>query len=132
MQKIKEELVLTKNDYQIIMANIKNHHGRNSFNRQNAEELKGELKKAKLVLMDEVPGDVVRLNSRVTISDEKEKKLMEFTIVTPAMADIKLRKISVLSPIGTALIGYRKGDRVRWAVPAGIKIFTILDVNHSR
>ena len=121
MQKIKEKLVLSKNDYEIIMANIKNHQGRNSFNRQNADELKDELKKAKLVLNDEVPGDVVRLNSHVTIRDEKENKLIEITVVTPEKADIKLRKISVLSPIGTALIGYRKGDRVMWKVPAGKK-----------
>ena len=121
MQKIKEKLVLSKNDYEIIMANIKNHQGRNSFNRQNADELKDELKKAKLVLKDEVPGDVVRLNSHVTIRDEKENKLIEITVVTPEKADIKLRKISVLSPIGTALIGYRKGDRVMWKVPAGKK-----------
>ena len=46
MQKIKEKLVLSKNDYEIIMANIKNHQGRNSFNRQNADELKDELKKS--------------------------------------------------------------------------------------
>ena len=131
MQKIKEKLVLSKNDYEIIMANIKNHQGRNSFNRQNADELKGELKKAKLVLKDEVPGDVVRLNSHVTIRDEKENKLIEITVVTPEKADIKLRKISVLSPIGTALIGYRKGDRVMWKVPAGKKTFTILEVNNG-
>ena len=131
MQKIKEKLVLSKNDYEIIMANIKNHQGRNSFNRQNADELKDELKKAKLVLKDEVPGDVVRLNTHVTIRDEKENKLIEITVVTPEKADIKLRKISVLSPIGTALIGYRKGDRVMWKVPAGKKTFTILEVNNG-
>ena len=131
MQKIKEKLVLSKNDYEIIMANIKNHQGRNSFNRQNADELKDELKKAKLVLKDEVPGDVVRLNSHVTIRDEKENKLIEITVVTPEKADIKLRKISVLSPIGTALIGYQKGDRVMWKVPSGKKTFTILEVNNG-
>ena len=78
-----------------------------------------------------MPGDVVRLNSHVTIRDEKENKLIEITVVTPEKADIKLRKISVLSPIGTALIGYRKGDRVMWKVPAGKKTFTILEVNNG-
>jgi regulator of nucleoside diphosphate kinase len=129
MQKIKEKLVLSKNDYEIIMANIRNHHG--SFNGQNAEELRGELKKARLVLPDEIPGDVVRLNSRVIIRDEKENKLIEICVVTPEKADMKQRRISVLSPIGTALIGYRKGDKVRWKVPAGLKTFTILEVEFN-
>ena len=129
MQKIKEKLVLSKNDYEIIRSNIRNHQG--SFNRQDAEELIIELKKARLVLPDEVPPDVVRLNSRVIIRDEKENKLIEISVVTPEKADMKQRRISVLSPIGTALIGYRKGDKVRWKVPAGLKTFTILEVEFN-
>jgi regulator of nucleoside diphosphate kinase len=48
--------------------------------------------------------------------------------VLPGRADIRQRKISVLSPIGTALIGFRKGQQVQWKVPAGKRTFTIVDV----
>ena len=49
-------------------------------------------------------------------------------IVTPDKANIKEKKISIMAPIGTALIGFRQGQKVKWKVPSGHKIFTILNV----
>lgn len=134
MQKIKElkdQLVLTKEDYEMIIANLRNTAGKFSFNRQDAEDLEGELKKARLVEKDQLPMDAVGLNSKVIIRDEKDRKQMELIIVLPSRADIRQRKISVLSPMGTALIGYRKGKKISWNVPAGRKTFTIVDVQNS-
>ena len=102
--------------------------GQNSFSSKDAEELGKELKKAKIVEADQVPADVVRLNSRVVIRDEQESRLLELMVVTPDKADIKQRKISVLSPIGTALIGFSQGHQVNWNVPSGKKLFTIVEV----
>ena len=131
MQKTKIRLVLAKEDYDIIMSNLRGSFSKFTFNRQEAEELEAELKKAKLVKSSSMPADVVRLNSVVTIRDEKDGKIFELTVVPPNKADIKEKKISVMSPIGTALIGYPKGETVSWRVPAGKKTFTILDVkNH--
>jgi regulator of nucleoside diphosphate kinase len=48
--------------------------------------------------------------------------------VMPEQADIGQQKVSILSPMGTALIGFRKGEEVLWQVPAGMKRFRILDV----
>ena len=132
MQPIKEQLVLTNHDYNIIMTGLKSGPAKTTFNRHDAEELEAELKKAKLVSREEIPGDVVRLNSCVTIKDEKENKVLQLTVVTPEKADIKHRRISILSPIGTALIGYRKGHQVSWKVPAGTKTFTILEVTNAQ
>jgi regulator of nucleoside diphosphate kinase len=101
-----------------------------TFNRKDAEELERELKNAKLVNREDLPADVVRLNSTVVIREEKENKLLELTLVTPEKANIKQRLISIMSPIGTALIGFRKGQQVKWKVPAGKKTFTILDVQN--
>jgi regulator of nucleoside diphosphate kinase len=56
---------------------------------------------------------------------------MAITIVLPQKADIKQKKVSVLAPIGTALIGFRKGQKVSWEVPAGKKDFMIMDVKNS-
>src|SRR6476469_7627022 len=114
MQKMKLQLVITQNDYETIMMNLKSSNIKNTFDRHDAEELEAELKKATLVNNDDLPHDVVRLNSRVTIKDEKENKILELMVVTPEKADIKQRKISILSPIGTALIGYKKGKQVSW------------------
>lgn len=130
MQKIKNQLLLAKDDYDIIMAYIRNGVARNTFNRQDAEELEMELKKAKVVEKTKIPEDVVMLNSEVTIKDEVENKMMQLTVVTPEKADIKKKMISILSPIGTALIGFRRGQQVKWKVPAGKKTFSIIDVKN--
>ncbi len=57
---------------------------------------------------------------------------MEFMLVTPDKADIKDKKISVMAPIGTALIGFREGQQVKWRVPAGHKTFTIVEVINNQ
>ncbi|MBB1283932.1 GreA/GreB family elongation factor [Flavisolibacter sp. BT320] len=131
MQKTAIQLTLSKNDYEIIMLSLKSNKWKMTCNQHDAEELEAELKKAKVVEDEELPDDVVRLNSYVTIKDEKADKMMEFMVVTPEKADIKQRKISIMSPLGVALIGYPKGEQVSWQVPAGRKTFTILDVRHS-
>lgn len=130
MQKTKTRLVLSKEDYDLIMHNLRDSHARVSFNRKEAEELEKELKSAKLVNSHDLPEEVVRLNSKVTIRDEEEGKLTELTIVTPNSANIREKKISVMSPIGTALIGYRTGSTVSWRVPAGKRTFTIIEVRN--
>lgn len=131
MEKTKNRLVLAKDDYEIIMSYIRRGLSTITFNRQDAEELEMELKKAKLVHKEDLPEDIVRLNSRVTIKEEKENKIIEITVVTPEKANIKRRLISIMSPIGTALIGFRKGQQVKWKVPAGKKTFTIMDVQNQ-
>ena len=131
MKKIKKQLLLTKEDFEIIMGYVRTGLAHQIFGRKEADELQLELKKARLVDNSALPEDVVRLNSAVTIKDEEEDKVMEVTVVTPEKANIKQRKISILSPIGTALIGFKKGQKVDWRVPAGKKTFCILEVNNS-
>ena len=122
---------MSRSDYEIIMAWIKRKFGRPTFNKEDANELETEIKKATLVNKEEMPADIVRLNSMVTIKEEKGKKEMQVTVVTPEKADIRQRKISIMSPIGTALIGFRKGQKISWKVPSGKKVFTILDVANN-
>ena len=131
MQTVEDQLMLTKTDYDIIMSCLKQGINRNSFDRNDGGELKIELNKARLVAKDELPEDVVRLNSTVTVSNEVNKKIIQVTVVTPGKANIKKGKISIMSPIGRALIGFRKGQKIKWQVPAGTHTFNILDVVNS-
>lgn len=128
MQKIKEPIILRKDDYDVLISYLKNQRYRNLYDVQNVKELQGELKKAKLVNKDNFPSDVVRLNSRVKIKDVNKGKVMDLTLVTPDKADIRERKISVMAPVGTALIGFKKGQKINWQVPAGRRTFTIMEV----
>lgn len=130
MQKVKEQVILAKDDHEIIVGHLKLGLASKTFSRQEAESLEMELKKAKLVNKEVLPDDVVRLNSVVTIKDEMKGKVMELMVVTPEQADIKQRKISVMSPIGTALIGFRKGNKISWKVPSGSATFQILEVRN--
>jgi regulator of nucleoside diphosphate kinase len=62
------------------------------------------------------------------VKSEKNNHVMQITLVTPEKANIKENKISVMAPLGTALLGFRKGQRVKWRVPAGERTFEILEV----
>ena len=126
MQKLNNALVLRKDDYEYLMAYLNGGWNNTSFDRKHAEDLKAELKKANLVNKANFPPDVVRLNSKVKI--KAEHAIMELMIVTPDKANFKERKISILAPIGTALLGFREGQKVKWRVPGGLKNFSILEV----
>jgi regulator of nucleoside diphosphate kinase len=69
------------------------------------------------------------LNSKVKVREISANLEMEFSIVMPTLADISQKKISILTPMGAALIGLCKGEKVKWKVPSGLKHFEILDVN---
>jgi regulator of nucleoside diphosphate kinase len=125
-------VVLLKSDFQILNEYIKNLHGMQVNEKENFRRLSEELSKAEQVDIEDFPADVVRLNSTVVIKDMDTKRDMTITIVLPQEADIKQKKVSVLAPIGTALIGFRKGKEVSWEVPAGRKNFLIMDVDNSR
>jgi regulator of nucleoside diphosphate kinase len=131
MKKMTNNLVLRKDDYLLLISYLDNARKHSSFDKQNAEELTAELKKAILVAKDDFPNDVVGLNSKVRIRTEGKGEEMELTLVTPDKANIKEKKISIMAPIGTALIGFRQGQKVKWKVPAGNKTFTILEVNNN-
>ena len=122
------KLILRKDDHKLLTSYLNRRNGKTAFDRRNAEELQAELKNAKLVSKDNFPVDVVRINSTVQVKAEDKEIIMEFMLVTPEKANIKENKISVMAPIGTALIGFRKGQQVKCAVPSGKKIFTILQV----
>ncbi|HWH62741.1 MAG TPA: GreA/GreB family elongation factor [Ginsengibacter sp.] len=131
MKKIKNKLVIRKDDYSLLISYLNNARRQSTFDRRNAEELTAELKKATLVNKNNFPSDVVGLNSKVRIKAEGKSEEMELMIVTPDRANIKEKKISIMAPIGTALIGFRQGQKVKWKVPSGNKMFTILEVSND-
>jgi regulator of nucleoside diphosphate kinase len=131
MQKSKNRLVLLKDDYKLLIRYLSGLYGKSAFDRRNAEQLTSELKKAKLVDKSAFPPDVVRLNSSVRIKTDGKDGIMDLTLVTPDKADITEKKISVMAPIGTALLGFRQGEKVKWQVPAGTKTFTIIKVTNE-
>jgi regulator of nucleoside diphosphate kinase len=92
------------------------------------EDLDAELDRAEVVKPEEIPTDVITMNSTFRLSDLDTGEEVVYTLVFPADADSKNRKISVLAPVGTAVLGYRVGDTVEWEVPAGIKRFKVDEI----
>lgn len=131
MKKVRNKLIIRKDDYSLLISYLNNARRQSTFDRRNAEELTAELKKAILVNKNNFPSDVVGLNSKVRIKAEGKSEEMELMIVTPDRANIQEKKISIMAPIGTALIGFRQGQKVKWKVPSGKKIFTILEVSND-
>lgn len=68
------------------------------------------------------------MNSMVRLKDLDSGEEMTYTLVFPDMADISSKKISILAPIGTALIGYKVGDSIEWEVPAGIRKLKVEEI----
>ncbi|MDB5246841.1 MAG: transcription elongation factor GreA [Segetibacter sp.] len=132
MTATKSKIIITKEDYSTLNSYITNLRSVRYFDGENAASLQEELRKATLVKSEEMPVDVVRLNSRVIVKEGTTDKLIELVLVVPEKADIKEKRISVLAPIGTALIGFREGEKVSWDVPAGSRTFTIIKVYNQQ
>ncbi len=116
-------VVITEDDYNVLRAYV------NSTPAAEGEmSLAAELKRAVVVKNDALPPYTIRLNSKVSVLDLQTQKVLEFTLVMPDKADITQGRVSILTPMGAALIGFRKAEEVMWKVPAGLKRFRILDV----
>lgn len=100
----------------------------NKKDRDFLTSLEEELEWAQIVAPQEIPSDVVTMNSQVRVIDLDSNEEMVFTLVFPAEADYARGRLSVLAPIGTALLGYRAGDTVEWEVPAGVRRLKIEQV----
>ncbi len=91
-------------------------------------KLREELDRAALLDPAAIPGDVVTMESTVEFEDLSTGEIDEFTITFPHRADIEHKRISILAPIGIALIGCRVGDMVEWATPGGVRQLKVLRV----
>ncbi|MBP7760472.1 nucleoside diphosphate kinase regulator [Candidatus Saccharibacteria bacterium] len=91
------------------------------------EALQAELGNADVVEPSDIPHDAITLNSRVRFRDA-EGKDREYWLVFPEDADVMSGKISILSPVGCALLGYRVGDTVSVPTPQGTNELTVEEV----
>ncbi|MCC7081773.1 MAG: nucleoside diphosphate kinase regulator [Burkholderiales bacterium] len=114
-----EQIYLTQNDLDRLLALVEARSA-GSGGKQ-FDKLESELVRAIVVPRDQIPGDVVTMNSRVLFENETTGARREVTLVYPKDADIDAGKISILVPVGTALLGLRVGQTIDWALPSGEK-----------
>lgn len=121
-------LILEKKEYVYLkrILNISG-YGNDASVTKSLVKLSEELKTAQIVDDDQVPEDIVRFNSIVTIASDNgwEKQLQ---VVIPMDKNVALNKVSVLAPMGAALLGYSKNDTLDWDFPKGAQKIKIIDV----
>ncbi len=88
-------------------------------------DLGEELERGEVVESRLMPTDVVTMNSQIRLKDLESGEVETYTLVFPDEANVDENKISVLAPIGTAMLGYRVGDTVEWMTPGGLRRFQI-------
>lgn len=84
-----------------------------------SDELQAELDRATILAPADMPPDVVTMNSTVTFRMEPSGKEFSLTLVYPSDVDGSGEKISILAPVGSALLGLREGDQISWPKPGG-------------
>ncbi len=101
---------------------------RQSFLEGRIGEISYKLGVAKVIDPESVPKDIVRFASRVLVENLDSEEQIEYMIVGPDEADIKEGRISVSSPLGSALIGKCPGDEATLQAPGGKRTYEIIDI----
>lgn len=100
----------------------------NSHSRAALDQLETELERAQVVASDQIPADVITMHSTARLIDVETGEEMIYTLVFPHEADIDQDRISVLAPIGVAILGYRVGDSLEWQVPEGLSRLKVKEI----
>ena len=114
----RSNIMLSAEDYRGLSALVQS-QSKNSRISDLAERLAEELGRAHVLDNGCSPGKVVCMNCEVEFRDANTASLHKMTLVYPREADIEQGRLSVLTPVGTALIGLRVGDSATWETPAG-------------
>lgn len=96
--------------------------------REDLRQLQQELALATVVEAADLPADVITMNSQARLQDIDTGEEMTYTLVFPDRASVEEDRISVLAPIGTAMLGQREGDEFEWEVPDGKVRLRVLKV----
>jgi regulator of nucleoside diphosphate kinase len=117
-------IVITKSDAAKLRELIAA-RARAELDQDHLHELAAELERALIAEPDQVPADVIAIHTRVQVLDLVSGARRELVLVLPRESDPSAGRISVLAPLGTALLGYRAGDEVEWEMPGGLRHFRI-------
>ncbi len=124
------KLIFTKRDHDLLRLILINWNISTPYNEANYHLLLDELKDAQIVDERDMPADIVKFQSYVDV--ETPFGLLEnYELVVPARRDPQNKKLSILSPLGSAIIGYAESDEISWNFPAGKQIIKIKKVKNE-
>lgn len=122
--KKKDKVCITRYDYDRLMNVVQEHQNINKTG-TNVQDFLKELKRARKINSCSIPSDYVTMNSVFEIKNLGKPETHQFRLVFPNEADIENHNISVLAPVGTAVLGCRVGDVIKWNFPSGEKYYQI-------
>jgi Transcription elongation factor len=129
MKTTQRQIYITDSDNKRLRALLSSQNIQNGTHKQFLNNLRIELDRAIVVTSEDIPEDVVTMHSQVILTDLDTGEMVECSLVFPGNADFDKNKISILAPVGTAIIGCRAKDIIDFEVPAGrtqLRINTIL------
>lgn len=112
-------IIIAEADYQRLTTLLESDFVKAMSPAEYLDNLRAELRRAQVVPRNKVPRTVVTMNSTVTLRDIDTGEKETYTLVYPDQADIVNNRLSVLAPVGTAILGQRVGDELKWRVPSG-------------
>jgi regulator of nucleoside diphosphate kinase len=114
-------IYVTEPDYNRLGALIEKTREGNGVDREYLNKLEAELDRAEIVAAQDIPANVITMRSTVRLKDLVSGEENTYSLVFPTEADFSQGKISVLAPVGTAILGYKSGDTIEWTVPSGLR-----------
>ncbi len=115
------KIIITEKDFERLSQLIQKEREFSSDDkREHLKELEHELKIAEIVPASMIPKGVITMNSKVLLRDMASGEDMPYELVYPEDADLLEDKISILAPIGTAVLGFKEGSIINWKVPDGM------------
>src|SRR4030095_12277774 len=121
-------IFITEQDYQRLSGLIEITRERNGVDREYLNKLEAELDRAEIVDPKQIPADVITMRSKVRLKDLVSGEANTYSLVFPTEANFSEGKISILAPIGTAILGYKQGDTIEWPVPSGVRRLKVKEV----
>ncbi len=124
---MRDRIYITKSDFEKLCRLVDGRRAANGIDREYLDRLEHELDRADVVEPEAIPRDVVTMNSEVRLKDLDSGEVKVYRLVFPTQVRTE-NCISILAPIGTAILGYRVGDIIEWRVPKGIRRLQVVAV----
>lgn len=121
-------IVITELDLKQLQHVLREQFAGAGRDQDHLHDLEEELGRASIVEEGELPAGVVTMNAQVRVQDIETGESRTYTLVFPHEANPSLGRVSVLAPLGTALLGYREGDEIDWSMPGGVRHLRLHEV----
>ena len=128
-KRMNSDIIITDKDYISLCEMVRTEKSLNRTELNNLRYLGSEIRRAKRLKRKKALPDFVTMNSEVEITDMDTAKTMKLKLVYPGEADFRQGKVSVLSMLGSALLGYKVGSTITYSTPVGTKKILINSIN---